>query len=267
MAETETPEKTFNADFEKRHEKELSAGRFVKNQATEIFIPLATAAIGGALGYFVLAKPVKAIAPKFFGGVDHLNDFRKGLLGVNKTSLNEAFRTIESKIGPDVMDRLVKKHPNFKIDSIENAVTAVKEIKNDEIIALKKSLGIEHTEGVGNAKWWSTGIFAFVGSMIGSIFVGFDRWKKEESTRLAAAEIDRDISRLEVFSKRDPELVAENKRLREMLEHTPTAHAPEHAKEEHKPEHHEKPHHDVPHHTIGKAEHHGPVSTHHELQV
>lgn len=68
------------------------------------------------------------------------------------------------------------------------------------------------------AKWIGAGAMGMVGSTLGSIFVGYDKWHKEESTRLAAEEIEHDISRMELFRPSDRELVAENKRLRSMLE-------------------------------------------------
>jgi hypothetical protein len=58
--------------------------------------------------------------------------------------------------------------------------------------------------------------------MGGSIAVGYDQWRKAESARLAAGEINRDIANLELFKPSDMELVAENKRLHAMVAALPT---------------------------------------------
>ena len=57
----------------------------------------------------------------------------------------------------------------------------------------------------------------FVGSMIGQIVQGYDRWKKHEAGRLAVAEVNQDIANITVLKQRtNPELVQENQTLREM---------------------------------------------------
>lgn len=72
-----------------------------------------------------------------------------------------------------------------------------------------------------NAKWAGAIGLGTVTSLIGSVGVGYDKWRKEESARLAANEINKDVADLELFRPSDPELVAENKRLRAMLAEAP----------------------------------------------
>ncbi len=236
--------------FDARHEKELSAKRFVGVRAAEIFIPLGATAAGGAIGYFALGKPLKSLFPKAFGGINHLDDFRKGLRKLKGADLDNAFATIRSQIAPEVMTRLQKERPGFKVENLDTAITALKEVGNKDIIAIKESLNIAHNAGAGMERWVGAAALGMVGSIIGSVFVGYQKWRKEESARLAASEIDRDISQLEVFSKRDPELVAENKRLRAMLAET----APVETHAKHAPKHH-----------VSMAEHEGTVS--HQQQM
>lgn len=63
-----------------------------------------------------------------------------------------------------------------------------------------------------------TAVGAILGSMIGNIIQGYNRWKKHEAERLAIAEINEDVANMKIRHRTDPQLLAENDRLREMLE-------------------------------------------------
>jgi hypothetical protein len=58
---------------------------------------------------------------------------------------------------------------------------------------------------------------AFIGLLSGSIPLGYQGWRKNESARLAAQEINEDISNMKIMQPTDAELIKENDALREML--------------------------------------------------
>lgn len=71
-------------------------------------------------------------------------------------------------------------------------------------------------------KWSETqnvgaGAGGVVGLLVGSIPLGYREWRKNESARLAAREINEDISNMRIVQRPDEELLAENSRLRDML--------------------------------------------------
>ena len=57
-----------------------------------------------------------------------------------------------------------------------------------------------------------------IGSIIGQLIQGYERWFKNESERLAVSEINEDIANMKIRDRTDEGLVRENDRLREMLE-------------------------------------------------
>lgn len=145
--------------------------------------------------------------------------------------------------------------------SIEGALELLSHVKEENVVAIKEAMNIvSHGHSKTYAQWAGAAALGLVGSIIGGTFVGYNKWRKEESTRLAATEIDRDISRLEIFNKRDPELVKENKRLRDMLETQETSAAPI-KKEAISPTKDEAD--DTPSASISSAEHEGTLGTSH----
>ena len=65
---------------------------------------------------------------------------------------------------------------------------------------------------------WRTIAGAVVGSTISGIILGYQHWRKVESTKIAVQEINNDISNMTIRQRTDPELIRENDRLREMLD-------------------------------------------------
>lgn len=55
-----------------------------------------------------------------------------------------------------------------------------------------------------------------VGATIGGIILGYGKWKKKESERLAVGEINDDIANIKIRQRTDEELIRENNSLREM---------------------------------------------------
>jgi hypothetical protein len=83
-------------------------------------------------------------------------------------------------------------------------------------------------------------IGAFVGTLVGGLYLGYEHWRKVESQRIAVDEINKDIASTVAIQPVDKELVAENKRLREMLE--ARSNAPEHLQEKKHAETHPSKH-------------------------
>ncbi|MES2983646.1 MAG: hypothetical protein V4735_00465 [Pseudomonadota bacterium] len=192
MSSTETPknDKADQERFDTAHAKELGFKRFAYIQSLYIFVPIITGGIAFAIGYVTLGKPIARMFPKlsgFAGGTEKIMANHKNL------SFEHAARAAEMKAaghsGAEIMEALG--------------------MKLDEVPRTAKFAGA-----------WGLGI---IGSIAGSIGVGYDRWRKEESSRLAADEINHDIANLELFRASNPELVSENKRLRTMLAEMPTA--------------------------------------------
>lgn len=58
----------------------------------------------------------------------------------------------------------------------------------------------------------------FAGTLVSGLILGYGHWKKEKQAQMQVDEITKDISRIELFKKTDPELKAENQRLWKMIE-------------------------------------------------
>jgi hypothetical protein len=58
---------------------------------------------------------------------------------------------------------------------------------------------------------------AVFGGVLGALKLSYENWRRDESTRLAAQEVNHAILQLEMFKPTDAELVAENQRLRDAL--------------------------------------------------
>ena len=65
-------------------------------------------------------------------------------------------------------------------------------------------------------------IVAASGAVVGVVVAGlvelYEHWRQVESARLAAAEVNEDVSNMKIRMRTDPELLRENDRLRQMLE-------------------------------------------------
>lgn len=177
-----------NAAFENRHEKELGFKRFAYIQSLYLFVPLITGAIGAAIGFATLGKPLTRMFPKAFG---FSGDAESIIKNYKNMTWEKAARAAElsqaGKTKAEIMDALGMK--------VEEVPTMAK-------IAGGYLLGTP-------------------AAIAGGIAVGYDKWRKDESSRLAADEINRDIANLELFKPSNPEMVAENKRLRAMLAEAP----------------------------------------------
>lgn len=175
--------------FEARHEKELSVKRFAYVEGIHTLVPLAAMGIGGVIGYFTLGKPLSKIFPSLSRIAGDAETIVRGLKQLSSEQKTEALGMISN--GKNL--REVSEHFNVVINEVPTA-----------------------------ARYVGGAITGFIASIGGGIAVGYDKWRKEESTRLAAEEVNRDIAKLELFRPSDPELVAENKRLRAMLADAPT---------------------------------------------
>ncbi len=178
-----------DAAFDRGHEKELGFKRFAYIQSLYLFVPMITAAVGALIGYHTLGRPLTKILPKstaFAGTAEKIAGNFKNL------SLKDAAKAAqlhaEGKSGAEIMKKL-----GMKLDEVPK------------------------TAKVAGA--WILGAPAFIA---GNIAVGYDKWRKDESSRLSADEINHDIANLELFKPSNPELVEENKRLRSMLASAPT---------------------------------------------
>lgn len=223
-----------DGDFSNRHAEDLSASRFVKVKGLETLIPLASMGIGGAIGFYTLGKPLAKLFPTGFGLTNAGADFLRIRI--------KEFRQLQ-----EISTTLAEKAGSMPTD-MKAWEALMAQATSAEAEAVRKAM---HNAGkpFHLEKWAGAAILGTVGSITGSVFVGYDKWRKEESARLAASEIDRDIARLELFKPSDPELVAENKRLRGMIaeaeaKHTGPAtpsghgHAPSTAIQQSEAEHH-----------------------------
>jgi hypothetical protein len=124
-------------------------------------------------------------------------------------------------VAAETLARIKQTDPKFKIENVSSLKRFLKEAKIEEALAVKKALGIP-TENLNRAaKMFGAAGLGWLGLTGGGIAVGYQEWRKQESQRLAAEEINRDISRIELFKPSDSELVEENKRLRQMLAKNP----------------------------------------------
>lgn len=217
MAQTPDTSPAQNApaenDFDKRHAKELGAARFAKIQAAYTVVPMASAAAGAAFGHFVAAKPLAKMFPEankisgateaFTGSVwSAIDDLRNG------KPVHEAFANLNLK--DDQLNEIGK---IWKDESLSKKMKGVR---------IAEAMKLELPEVSKSFRTGSSAGFGAAGLIVGSIAVGYDRWRKEESARIAAQEVNGDISKLELFRPSDAELVAENKRLRQMVAELPT---------------------------------------------
>lgn len=227
MADTDNknPAQTGQDDFNSRHKDDLSVGRFAKVSATETLIPLVAAGAAGVAGYYALGKPIKALMPNVIKGIEGV-EFLGGaaLDGLKEGEFLKKIGEVSVKLGStfkeklDEVNRAAGKGDTF---SVVRGLQALREVHKDlspeQINEVRVIFNLPPQDFEKTAKKIGAGAAGFVGLMGGGMAVGYDHWRKEESERLAAEEINRDVAKLELFKPSDPELVAENKRLRTML--------------------------------------------------
>lgn len=203
--------------FEKRHAQDLGVKKFAKIQATYTFVPLLAAALGGVLGYFALARPVAKLFPEW--------SKTAGVVEVAGKELKGAISALWA--GEDIAKAFEKFTPDpIKLKEIEAIWKDAKlshDVKKAKII---ETLELKLPEVPETFHYASAAGAGTVGLMGGSIAIGYDQWRKNESARLAAEEINHDIANLDLFKPSDAELVAENKRLHTMVAALPTIDTP-----------------------------------------
>lgn len=203
-------------DFDKRHEKELGVGRFVTVSGLNILIPLGSAAAAGVLGYLTLGKPIKAMFPRAMKWGSDAPALVKAIRGFKTDNWKELWSKIE-EAGAASFENIRKTDPGFEVNTIDSAIKVINSANEQEVEAIRKVLGMPEPDALKTAKWVGAGVGGFLGSMFGGMAVNYNEWRKDESARLAAEEVNKNISQMEIFKPSDPELVAENKRLRAML--------------------------------------------------
>lgn len=191
--------------FEQKHQEELGVKRYAYLQARDFFVPLIAAGAGAGLGWLV-HKPIAKLMPKF----DKLTSNANKL--VDKT-IDRYIRHIrrDKNLSQETIDDLVKQLEGQKG---QNNIEAVNDLLKQHDIDALGTLGKLYEDTVF---WVSIGAGAFLGLLSSGMALGYDQWRKEESTRVAAREINNDISKMRILEPTDNELVAENKRLRQML--------------------------------------------------
>jgi hypothetical protein len=218
----QTEDKTQRAaDFDTRHAEDLGVKRFAVKTGLQTIIPLGAMAAGGALGYFALGGPLLRMFPRQFAKIGHVSDFARSALKIDISKLGPAKEQIE-RICKEALEKIRATEPDFQVTSGQNLKRLIDEMEQnpEQIRELKKTLNLTTDSEQMAAKFIGAGLLGIPASMFGSLAVAYDEWRNEESARLAAREIDRDISKLEIFRPSNPELVAENKRLRAMLAET-----------------------------------------------
>lgn len=212
--------------FEERHKKELGVGSFAKEGAFHALIPLASAAAAGVAGYYVLGRPIKTLLPRAVKVVDTLKTMGGALHDIwNTGDLPEKIKDVEKLLGEEckpsidkiteiIAEKKAKSPPHEIIKIFDEMLDGIPLDKVNEVRAV---FGLPPQDFLGSARWIGAGVGGFTGLLGGGIVVGYDHWRKQESERLAAQEINEDVAKLELFKPSDPELVAENKRLRQML--------------------------------------------------
>lgn len=116
---------------------------------------------------------------------------------------------------------LVKLFPQ-KAEQLECTLSANPQVNDIANAMLKDERVQSHIDKAFNVGGASVG--AFIGAMAGSLPLGYDVWRKAESSRIAAREINHDISQMRMIVPSDESLIKENQRLRAMLdEKTPAS--------------------------------------------
>lgn len=204
--------------FENRHANELGIKRFATVTGLNTIIPLAAAAGAGALGYFALGRPVRFIAGKWITRGGNIAEFLRAV-GRNLThpeKLAEIGGKLTEAVGP-VIDRIAIENPGFQLLSREGIQKVLGSCSETEMDLVRQAFNMTKPDTGKYSQYAAAGIAGTVGLLVGGTAVNYNEWRKEESARLAAAEVNKNISELELFKPSDQELVSENKRLRAML--------------------------------------------------
>lgn len=203
--------------FDDRHKKELSVGSYAKTSITQTLIPLLAMAGGAVAGYLTLGRPIKAIFPKLVKTTDLASDLVKVVRENGISDLPGVAGKIKAEFS-ELCQAFEKKYPSTDLASKEGIERFIHSIEDPAQMAkFRQTLGLAPADGLRTAKDWGAGLGGTAGGLVGGTAVAYNKWKEDESARLAAAEINEDVSKLELFRPSDSELVAENKRLRAML--------------------------------------------------
>lgn len=208
-----SPAASKDDDFDKRHAKELGAARFAKVQTTYAVVPLAAGGAGWALGNYALAAPVAKMAPgwnKSAGAVEVVGSKAKKAISDLWAGKSPAEAFSEFSLTGEQLGKIGEAWKDEGL-SYKGKSAAIADIMKLELP--KVSATVRHT---------TAGVAGFTAFVAGSIATGYDKWHKEESARIAAQEVNKDISQIELFKPSDAELVAENKRLRAIVAKMPS---------------------------------------------
>lgn len=212
-----------DTSFQDRHKKELGVGAYAKESVVEGLLPWLVAGAVGTVGYFTLGKPIKRMFPKVVDVADLGKDALDLVRNNGIKDIPKVMEKVEAEF-KELGDAVSKKYPhldpaqNLLCDQKERLGKIYDEIKDhDQMAKFRTALGLGPSSELGMAKVIGAGVAGLGGALAGGTVVGYRKWKKDESTRVAAAEINEDVSHLELFRPSDHELVAENKRLRAML--------------------------------------------------
>lgn len=202
-----------NSSFDRRHSKELGVGTYAGESTVNFLVPIASMALLGGLGYVGLGGVVKKVAPGLVG----VTSFGKSALeAIKKIKINAAAENSE-----ELVNKLTALKETFgqdfdKLETLSDLWHPLKNIFKDpeKLKKLETTLDIEFQD---TSKLGGAAVGALAGSIIGGTAIGYKKWRKDERTRLAATEINDEVSKLELFKPSDKELSDENKRLRAML--------------------------------------------------
>lgn len=206
-------------NFESRHANELGVKRFATVAGLNTIIPLAAAAGAGALGYFALGRPVRFIAGKWIARGGNVAEFGRAVGNINLLNATE-LADIAGKVvsaAESCVSRIKAKEADFTVGSARSVIKVLSNCTETEMNAIREAFSMKKPDIGKYSQYVAAGVAGTAGFIVGGTAVNYNEWRKEESARLAAAEVNKNISELELFKPSDTELVAENKRLRAML--------------------------------------------------
>lgn len=215
---TTTPTSAQDPDFQERHAKDLGVTKFAAKMGFQTLLPIAGMVGGGALGWYFLGPAAEKLLPGIVRKMSLSKNVSKAFWNLTKEDLQSGVGKI-SEIASEAIAEIKKTDPHF----LERGATAndllriYHKVKPSQVDAFLNALGIEIKNDERMGKSIAGAALGITGLTAGSVTVAYDQWKNDESARIAAREIDRDISKLEIFRPSNPEIVAENKRLRAML--------------------------------------------------
>lgn len=195
--------------FEGRNKEKLGVGAYVKEVSLS-FVSLGASAAGGALGWFGLEKPIRRLGEKQFSRADHARAITKKIWGSELDEVVGELRKAGGVVGGMFQGEKAPKTTGEVVSKILN-ITSLDNLKE-----VAKALDVEVKPVRKPAQLIGAGIGLVTATLAASFALGYRAWRKDESARLAALDLEKNINRLELFKPSDPELVAENKRLRAM---------------------------------------------------